>query len=101
MCSLALVGCGEYTPSAWDDIAAKVFCKDQIKSLLRDPDSTNSSAPALPPPPASTTTWALPNQEARSKNGFGGYRNGLATASAMSEAVSAGSEPVSWADAPA
>lgn len=69
-------------PDEWDQISAKVYCSSRIKELLRDPDSYQFVSAVI----GKTSGEYKQNGTAlitfRSKNGFGGYVQGLATCEA-------------------
>lgn len=58
-------------PFAFTESNAGIYCRDVIKSLLRDPDSYKYEAAVV-----SSSNEAL--IKFRSRNGFGGYNQGLA-----------------------
>ena len=74
--SIALVGCGESTPKPFVDISLRVYCADQIKSLLRDPDSYQYISATVS---STNGEYGSGTVRFRSKNGFGGYADGSAS----------------------
>ena len=75
-------GCGPTTPSAFDDIAAKIHCKSLIKQQLRDPDSYQFKAVKITGNSGQYNEYGEALISFRSKNGFGGYVDGVATCEA-------------------
>lgn len=66
-------------PDAWDEIAAKVDCKDRIKELLRDPDSYQFTSAQILSTSGANKEYGTAIITYRAKNGFGGYNNGTAS----------------------
>ena len=79
LASIALVGCGESKPSAFDAVKARVYCADLIKQQLRDPDSYQVSDVKLIGQYGPYRQYGNATILFRSKNGFGGYVSGNAT----------------------
>ena len=82
LASTALVGCGEIEPREFDDISAKIYCKDLIKQQLRDPDSYQFVGATVTSNSGSHDQYGEALVSFRSKNGFGGYMNGQASCTA-------------------
>lgn len=59
-------------PFAFTESNAGIYCRDVIKSLLRDPDSYKYEGAAVSSSSEALITF-------RSRNGFGGYNKGMAT----------------------
>ena len=76
------VGCSPSTPDEWDQIRAKVYCKRQIKKLLRDPDSYQFISAQIVATSGEYDQYGTAVIRFRSKNGFGGYVNGAAVCEA-------------------
>ena len=71
----ALVGCGEVEPTPFSAVKAQVYCKDQIKSLLRDPDSYKFKSVEIL---TKNGEFGTANIYYRARNGFNGYTSGSA-----------------------
>lgn len=69
-------------PDAWDEIAAKVYCEDRIKQLLRDPDSYQFSSAEILETSGENSEFGKARISFRAKNGFGGYNANTATCEA-------------------
>ena len=85
LASTALVGCGESKPTAFNEIAAKVYCADLIKQQLRDPDSYRFNKAKVVSNIGEHDQYGKAYISFRSKNGFGGYVTGNATCTAFSQ----------------
>ena len=73
LAAVVAIGCGPSTPDEWDQIAAKVYCKRQIKKLLRDPDSYQFISAQIVVTHGEYDQYGTAIIRFRSKNGFGGY----------------------------
>ena len=82
LASLALVGCGERKPTAFNEIKAEVYCADLIKRQLRDPDSYRFNKAKVVSNSGAYDQFGLAYISFRSKNGFGGYVSGNAKCTA-------------------
>jgi len=82
LASLALVGCGERKPTAFNEIKAKVYCADLIKQQLRDPDSYRFNKAKVVSNSGAYDQYGKAYISFRSKNGFGGYVSSNATCTA-------------------
>ena len=74
-----LIGCGESTPDEWDQSAAKVYCGERIKTLLRDPDSYKFESATVTSQSGEYNQYGTATITYRAKNGFGGYTRGSAS----------------------
>ena len=72
------IGCGPSTPDEFTKTTAKVYCKRQIKKLLRDPDSYQFISATVTSTSGQYDQYGKALVSFRSKNGFGGYVNGTA-----------------------
>lgn len=75
----SMVGDGDNSTDTFDDISAKVYCRDLIKKQLRDPDSYKFEQAVVL---SSDGQYGKARVYFRSKNGFGGYVRGSATCTA-------------------
>lgn len=69
-------------PDTWDEIAAKVYCEDRIKQLLRDPDSYQFTSAEILSTTGGSSEYGKARISFRAKNGFGGYNASTATCEA-------------------
>ncbi len=65
--------------SEWNSIKAKVFCADEIKEKLRDPDSYRFESALVTKTEGENNEFGSATINYRAKNGFGGYVRGVAT----------------------
>ena len=78
LAGVVAMGCGPSTPDEFTEIAAKVYCRTQIKKLLRDPDSYQHISARVLSTSGTYDQYGKAIISFRSKNGFGGYVNGTA-----------------------
>ena len=83
LASTALVGCGESTPDAFDNISAKIYCESLIKLQLSDPDSYRFESATVYSTYGQFNQYGRANVKFRSKNRFGGYVKGQASCNAF------------------
>ena len=82
------VGCGPLTPDEFDEIAAEVYCENNIKQLVRDPDSYQFISAQIVVTHGEYDQYGTAIIRFRSKNGFGGY----VTSAAVCESYDNGGE---------